>query len=79
MEIRLKIELKCNLTPELVVYETTYLLKNENINTRKMLLEIISTENSNDKVLVPDILPKFVTVQKQQVNVKFIKDFDGMY
>ncbi|XP_070141022.1 piezo-type mechanosensitive ion channel component-like [Drosophila kikkawai] len=78
LEIRLKIELKCNLTPETVSYETIYVIEKNKVNTREMLSKVIYSENINDEVIVPDILPKFVTVQKEKMNVKFIKDYDDI-
>jgi len=79
LQIHLTLSLKCNLTPEAVIYETSYTLTKNKVNTREKLIRIISSSYSNDKVIIPNILPKFITVQKQQANAKFIKDYDGMY
>jgi len=43
-----------------------------------MLIKAISGENSKAKIIVPDLLPKFVTVQKNQVHLKYIKDYEGV-
>lgn len=77
LELRLNLALKCNLTPETVIYEKTYTLTENEFKTREMLIKILSEENGNENVIIPDILPKFITVQKLQVNAKFIKDYDS--
>ncbi|XP_037730492.1 piezo-type mechanosensitive ion channel component isoform X3 [Drosophila subpulchrella] len=79
LQIHLTLSLKCNLTPEAVIYETTYTLTNNKVNTREKLIRIMSSSYSNEKVIIPNILPKFITVQKQQANAKFIKDYDGKF
>ncbi|KAH8320327.1 hypothetical protein KR074_002805, partial [Drosophila pseudoananassae] len=76
LELRLNLALKCNLTPETVMYEKTYTLTENEFKTREMLIKLLSEENDNGNVIIPDILPKFITVQKLQVNAKFIKDYD---
>ncbi|KAI8033779.1 hypothetical protein M5D96_013462, partial [Drosophila gunungcola] len=79
MEIRFTLALKCNLTPEAIIYETAYTLTKKKVNTREKLIRIMSAKISNEQVVIPNILPKFVTVQKQQANAQFIKDYDGTY
>ncbi|XP_039233321.1 piezo-type mechanosensitive ion channel component-like [Drosophila yakuba] len=79
LEIHLTLTLKCNLTPEAVIYETNYTLTENKIYTRDKLVRLMSADFSNEKVIVPNILPKFLTVQRQQANAKFIKDYDGKF
>ncbi|XP_043655124.1 piezo-type mechanosensitive ion channel component [Drosophila teissieri] len=79
LEIHLTLTLKCNLTPEAVIYETNYTLTENKIHTRDKLIRLMSADFSNEKVIVPNILPKFLTVQRQQANAKFIKDYDGKF
>ncbi|XP_033163441.1 piezo-type mechanosensitive ion channel component-like isoform X2 [Drosophila mauritiana] len=77
LDIHLTLTLKCNLTPEAVIYETTYTLTENKVHTRDKLIRLMTANFSNEKVIVPNILPKFITVQRQQANAKFIKDYDG--
>ncbi|XP_032577750.1 piezo-type mechanosensitive ion channel component isoform X2 [Drosophila sechellia] len=79
LDIHLTLTLKCNLTPEAVIYETTYTLTENKVHTRDKLIRLMSANFSNEKVIVPNILPKFITVQRQQANAKFIKDYDGKF
>lgn len=79
MDIRLKLSFNSGVMTETVLYETTYTLMRNKERTREMLIRAISDDNSKDDVVVPDILPKFITVQKMKVFVRFIKDFDGTY
>ncbi|KQS44473.1 uncharacterized protein Dere_GG26770 [Drosophila erecta] len=77
LEIHLTLTLKCNLTPEAVIYETTYALTENKVQTRDKLIRLMSANFTNEHVIVPNILPKFLTIQRQQANAKFIKDYDA--
>ncbi|XP_043064481.1 piezo-type mechanosensitive ion channel component, partial [Drosophila ficusphila] len=79
LEIRITLSLKCNLTPEAIIYETTFILTKNKANTRKKLVNMISERNINEKIVIPNILPKFITVQKQEAHAKLIKDYDGIF
>nr|XP_032289321.1 piezo-type mechanosensitive ion channel component-like isoform X1 [Drosophila virilis] len=79
MDIRIRLSFNCGVMTDTILYETTYSLTKNRELTREMLIKTLSDENSNEKVVVPEILPKFITVQKMQVYAKFIKDFDGAY
>ncbi|XP_070063651.1 piezo-type mechanosensitive ion channel component-like isoform X1 [Drosophila virilis] len=79
MDIRIRLSFNCGVMTDTILYETTYSLTKNRELTREMLIKTLSDENSNEKVVVPEILPKFITVQKMQVYAKFIKDFDGKY
>ncbi|XP_030240836.1 piezo-type mechanosensitive ion channel component [Drosophila navojoa] len=79
MDIRLKLSFNSGVMTETVLYETTYTLTKNKEKTREMLIRAISDDNSKEDIVVPDILPKFITVQKMRVFVRFIKDFDGKF
>ncbi|XP_043071722.1 piezo-type mechanosensitive ion channel component [Drosophila grimshawi] len=79
MEIRMRMSLNSGAMMNTIMYETTYKLTQNIELTREMLIRTLSDENSNVNVVVPDILPKFITIQKMEVFVKFIRDFDGNY
>lgn len=79
MDIRIRLSFNCGVMTDTILYETTYSLTKNRELTREMLIKTLSDENTNEKVVVPEILPKFITVQKMQVYAKFIKDFDGAY
>ncbi|XP_023033887.2 piezo-type mechanosensitive ion channel component [Drosophila willistoni] len=79
VDIRISLTLTSSNTLELTKHETTYILTKNKEMTREMLIKVLSNDNSKEKILVPDILPKFATVQNQKINVKFIRDYDGKY
>ncbi|XP_041451232.1 piezo-type mechanosensitive ion channel component isoform X3 [Drosophila obscura] len=79
LEIRLNLSLKTTITTETITYETTYTLTRSKQNIRDVLIKMINVKTSNERVIIPDILPKFITVQKQDVKIKFIKDYNGKY
>ncbi|KRF99249.1 uncharacterized protein Dwil_GK27406 [Drosophila willistoni] len=76
VDIRISLTLTSSNTLELTKHETTYILTKNKEMTREMLIKVLSNDNSKEKILVPDILPKFATVQNQKINVKFIRDYD---
>ncbi|SPP88365.1 blast:Piezo-type mechanosensitive ion channel component 1 [Drosophila guanche] len=77
LEIRLNLSLKTASTPEPITYETIYTVKRRNKNIRDALIKMMNFKTSKERVIIPDILPKFITVQKQDVKIKFIKDYNG--
>ncbi|XP_034138402.1 piezo-type mechanosensitive ion channel component [Drosophila guanche] len=79
LEIRLNLSLKTASTPEPITYETIYTVKRRNKNIRDALIKMMNFKTSKERVIIPDILPKFITVQKQDVKIKFIKDYNGKY
>ncbi|XP_034113348.1 piezo-type mechanosensitive ion channel component [Drosophila albomicans] len=79
VDIRFRLSFNSGVTSDTIVHETTYTLTKDMETTREMLIKQLSEDNSNAKVIVPDILPKFITVEKKEVFVKFIKDYDGYH
>ncbi|XP_033241797.1 piezo-type mechanosensitive ion channel component isoform X2 [Drosophila pseudoobscura] len=79
LEIRLNLSLKTSVTTETITTEMAYTLTRGNKKIREMLIKMMYATNSNARVIIPDILPKFITVQKQDVKIKFIKDYNGKY
>ncbi|XP_030385687.1 piezo-type mechanosensitive ion channel component isoform X1 [Scaptodrosophila lebanonensis] len=78
MEIRVMLTITCGERADKIQYETVYSLTT-NKWVRNLLIQVISNDNSDAKVVIPDILPKFVTVSNLRMNVRFIKDFDEFY
>jgi len=77
MEIRLKLSLNF-VSSEPVLEEITYTLTTNKERSREMLIKAIADENSKAKIIVPDLLPKFITVQKVKMFLN-IKDYEGVH
>lgn len=79
MDIHLRLSFNSGGITESIMHKTTYTLTTNKEMTRETFIKTLSDENSKTKVMVPNILPKFITVQKNEVYVQFIKDYEGSF
>lgn len=62
---------------EVTTLESNYTLTKNKENTRQSLLKTLLDDSVTERVIVPNILPKFLTSQKKKIHVDFFRDFHG--
>lgn len=80
MKILVKLSFHCGDPGSPVTnYESLYVLTNNKEKTRENLINTLLNNTIGEKIIVPNILPKFITVQQNKILIRYFQDSDGLY
>lgn len=80
MKILVKLSFHCGDSGSPITnYESLYVLTNNKEQTREGLIKTLLDDKNNERIIIPNILPKFITVQQNKILVRYFQDLEGLY